>query len=279
MLRLTIVLLALSLLPRAHAAEGRDSCTGMITSLPATISTPGIWCLGNHVATAITSGVAISVEADDVTIDCNDFKVGGLAGSVNTNTVGIGGTDRLNTTVRNCVVRGFIEGIRLAGTSAGAVIENNRLDFNTVAGISLAGSSHLVRNNRIFDTGGRPASLRSDGIVSTADFSRIEDNSILRMQVAGDDGDVVAVTSLGNACEIARNNVSGLFADDTGEAVGIDTGASVGSSIHRNQLLSRVLVTGTAILAGADNQCGNNSYAGWTSGIVGCSDAGNNVGN
>lgn len=279
MLRVMIVLLALGLLPPAHAAEGRDNCTGMITSLPVTITTPGIWCLATHVSTTITSGAAITVAADDVTIDCNDFKVGGLLGNVNTNTVGIAGTDRLNTTVRHCVVRGFIEGIRLSGTSAGALIENNRLDFNTVAGISVAGSSHVVRNNRISDTGGRPASLRTGGILSTADSSRINDNSILSMWVAGDDGDVVGVSSLGDACEVARNNVSGLVPGDTGEAVAIDTGASAGSSIHRNQLLSRVLVTGTAILAGIDNQCGNNSFAGWTSGIVGCTDAGANFGN
>src|SRR5687768_14029700 len=139
MLRTTLALLAFSALSPVHAAEGNDNCTGTITSLPATISTPGIWCLTQNVSTAITSGTAITVSAHDVTIDCNDFKVGGLPGNVNTNTVGVSAHNWLNTTIRNCVIRGFLEGIRLAGTASGGLVEHNRLDQNTVAGITLAG--------------------------------------------------------------------------------------------------------------------------------------------
>jgi parallel beta-helix repeat protein len=277
MLRTFLALLAFGLLSPAHAAESGDSCTGIITSLPTTISTPGNWCLTQHVYSAITSGAAITVAANDVTIDCNDFKVGGLPGNINTNTVGISATDRVGTTVRNCVVRGFIIGIQLAGTASGGQIEDNRLDQNTVAGISLAGSGHLVRRNRIFDTGGRPGSLRTDGIFSTADFSRITDNAVMGLTVAAVGGDVVGYSVGGNANEVARNYLTDVVPNG-GDAVGIDMGSSAGATVHRNQLLSPAAVAGTAILSGVDNQCSANSYEGWGTGIVGCTDGGSNFG-
>lgn len=34
---------AMSFAPRLHAAESYDSCTGFIDSIPATISTQGVW--------------------------------------------------------------------------------------------------------------------------------------------------------------------------------------------------------------------------------------------
>lgn len=278
MLRTLVALLALGLLSPAHAAEGQDSCTGVVTSLPATISSPGNWCLTHHVYSAITSGAAITVEANDVTLDCNDFKVGGLPGNINTNTVGVLATNRTGTTVRNCVVRGFIIGIQLAGTASSGLIEDNRLDQNTVAGISLAGSGHLVHRNRIFDTGGRPGSMRTDGIFSTADFSRITDNAVMGLTVAGSGGDVEGYSILGNANEVARNYLTDVVPNG-GDAVGIDMGTSAGGIVHRNQLLSNAAVAGTAIVSGADNQCSANSYAGWGSGIVGCTDGGSNFGN
>ena len=65
--------------PASTAAESYDSCTGFIESLPATISTQGVWCLRRNLATAMTSGNAITITVNNVTIDCNDFKIGGLA--------------------------------------------------------------------------------------------------------------------------------------------------------------------------------------------------------
>ncbi len=63
----------------AHAAESYDNCTGFIDSVPATITTQGTWCLRKNLATNITTGNAITIATNNVTIDCNDFKIGGLA--------------------------------------------------------------------------------------------------------------------------------------------------------------------------------------------------------
>src|SRR4249920_3461142 len=76
--------------PRAaHAAESYDNCTGYINSLPAVISTGGIWCLKHDLSTAI-DGDAIHINGtNDITIDCNNFKIGGLAAGIGTNATGI----------------------------------------------------------------------------------------------------------------------------------------------------------------------------------------------
>jgi len=270
MLRPIIGLLALGLLSPAQAAESYDNCTGTITSIPTTISTQGTWCLKGNLGTSITTGSAIVIATNNVTLNCNDFRIGGLAGGVGTNAIGVSAASQLNTTIRNCGIRGFLEGVRISGASAGALIEHNRLDGNTKAGIVLEGSGHMVRFNRIIDTGGRPASTQTDGVLSIADETQITDNTIIGMTVTENEGDVVAITSFGNANEVARNYIAGLVSDDTGVEFGIVTGNGTASTIHRNQILSFPDNNGTAISSTADNQCTNNNTTGWDSGIVGC---------
>ena len=54
----------------AYAAQSYDSCAGFIDSLPATITTQGTWCLRGDLATSVTSGNAITIATNNVTIDC-----------------------------------------------------------------------------------------------------------------------------------------------------------------------------------------------------------------
>src|SRR5690606_25516601 len=78
--RLLIVLFLL--LATSHAAQAEetfDTCTSFIPSLPTVITSQGTWCLDKNLGTAITGGNAITVATNNVTIDCNGFKIGGLA--------------------------------------------------------------------------------------------------------------------------------------------------------------------------------------------------------
>ena len=85
-----LLCLALALLlgaPRpAHAAKSYDNCTGFITSLPAVITNPGTWCLNADLSTTVStdtsSGGAITIQADNVTVDCNEFRITALAGAI-----------------------------------------------------------------------------------------------------------------------------------------------------------------------------------------------------
>ena len=96
--------------PPLRAAESYDNCTGFIDSVPATIATQGVWRLRAHLGTAITTGAAINIAANNVTIDCNDFKLGGLAATDASAAMGISASGRQNATVRRCQLRGFFQG-------------------------------------------------------------------------------------------------------------------------------------------------------------------------
>src|SRR5688572_11518098 len=81
-MRLPLVLvlaLACSAAHRADAAASYDACTGFIDTLPATIGTQGTWCLRNNLTSSLASGAAISIATNNVVLDCNGFKIGGLS--------------------------------------------------------------------------------------------------------------------------------------------------------------------------------------------------------
>ena len=144
------LLVAMAFTP-VRAAQGYDNCTGFIDSLPATISTLGTWCLRKDVSTGMTSGIAITVAANNVTLDCNDFKIGGLAAGTASLAYGVGHlVERSNTTIRRCSIRGFAVGVALGGR--GHLVEDSRFDNNLLYGISCVGCT--VRRNQVYDTGG-----------------------------------------------------------------------------------------------------------------------------
>ena len=102
----------------ARAAESYDACTNTISTLPVTISTPGIWCMRQNLAFAPPSGNAITITTNDVTVDCNGFKLDGSASYTSTGAKGIRADGRSGITVRNCAIRGFYYGIALLGAGA-----------------------------------------------------------------------------------------------------------------------------------------------------------------
>jgi parallel beta-helix repeat protein len=211
----TLLLLAgLIAMPGTVRAETYDTCAGFIDSLPATISTQGTWCLRQNLATGITSGNAITVATNNVTIDCNDFKVGGLAAGVSTTAVGVYSVNQLNTTIRNCTIRGFKHGIRLDGSGAGHLVENNRLDNNTFNGIFVRGDSSIVRRNLIVDTGGIPDSFGLHAIYTYYDVD-VLDNTINNVVATNGSSDtVVGIYSISNNTgTISGNRVRGLASD------------------------------------------------------------------
>lgn len=140
------------------SADETTFCNAYITSLPYTIMAQGHYCFDRNLSTAITSGAAITINADFVVLDLNKFKLGGGAAGLATQAVGILGVNRSNITVRNGNIRGFLVGIRLtapvAALSRNNLIENNVLDGNTNKGIDLRGENNIVRNNIVSNTGG-----------------------------------------------------------------------------------------------------------------------------
>ena len=172
----SLLVLTAASLP-ARAAESYDNCTGFIDTVPAVVGTQGVWCLRAHQVAPITTGAAITVNTNNVTIDCNGFRLSNLPADPPSTLRGILAINRRNVTVRNCNVQGFHIGIHLSGSnSGGALVEDNLLDGNLYTGISVNGSDNLIRRNHVISTGGAPNSEGNTyGIDARAD---LEDNTI-----------------------------------------------------------------------------------------------------
>ena len=124
----------------AAAAESYDSCFGFIDALPATITTQGTWRLRQNLDTSATTGNMIEIQTNNVTIDCNGFRIRGSGGGPSTTATGIYAAGRLNLAIRRCTIRGFSVGIQVTGGS-GYLVEDNLLDQSRFVGITIVGGA------------------------------------------------------------------------------------------------------------------------------------------
>ena len=274
--------LAVANVPTVFAAESYDNCSGFIDSVPAVIDNQGTWCLRGDLSTSMSSGVAIWVNANNVTIDCNHFKVGGLAAGTGTETRGISAEtfpERFNVTVRNCNVRGFNMGIVIQG-GGGHLVEHNRLDSNTGTGIYLDGAGSTIRSNFVLDTVGALGS--SVGIFARKNVDII-DNTI--DGIVG--GGVFGIRTIANNASIVGNRVRGLapFQNLEGEyglAYGIYSHASYGLVLRDNLLQGASSIPMVGIHCPGDPAefpvvADGNLVSGFQTGIENCVAAGSNL--
>jgi len=274
-------LLALvALLPwqAATAAESLDSCAGFIDAVPATITHQGTWCLRGDLSTSMASGAAITIATNNVTIDCNHFKLGGLAAGAGSTTVGIQATNRQNASVRHCAIRGFHTGIDLAGSGGGHLVEDNRIDQSLVFGIRVSGDHNRVQGNRVFDTGGVAVGAIY-GIWGSADMV---DNIVAGMTTSyvGSDPQLYGIFFFGDGTRAHGNRVRGQrVANTAAEATGIRAG-SLRQSISGNHVAVVPAGEGWGLVgAGAGSTfCRDNHVAGYTfDGLRDCDDKGGNA--
>jgi len=196
------------------AAAETVNCT-TIAALPAVITTQGVHCLKGDLATPMPSGHAIEINTNNVTIDLNGFKLGGLAAGIGTNTFGIYAKDRQNIAIRNGTIRGFRQAIVIetTGASQGHLIEDIRADQNTEAGIQVNGSGSIVRNNRIVDTGGTTAlgtTVPAYGIYVSGDGMRVIDNDIADVHGTGGSVGFAILFASGNNALAVNNRMTGV---------------------------------------------------------------------
>jgi parallel beta-helix repeat protein len=252
----------------AAAAESFDSCEGRyIDSLPTTISTPGTWCLRRDASTAIVSGAAIQVASNNVTIDCNGYKLGGLAAGPASMASGISSAGRSNVTVRNCAVRGFYYGIQVEG-GGGHLVEGNRLDNNLLTGIRVSGDNSRVRDNAVYDTGGALGRTDANGIVALADVTGNTVSGVFALEAPSYP---VGIVQFGAGHVVGGNVVRNITPNAGGMAYGIVVSA-VGVTVEGNRVAAPAPVTGLGIAGyGATNTfCLNNTVAHYSAPIVTC---------
>jgi len=264
-----IALLAAAL--PAPAAESYDNCTGIVDSLPATIGTSGTWCLQGDLSTAMGTGAAVSVTANNVTLDCNGFKIGGLAAGPGSAATGVFANGRTNTVVRNCSIRGFQHGIDLF-LGEGHVVEDNSLDGSTSIGIQISGDG-VIRRNIVRGTGGSTLTPSVNGIRTTHDVDII-DNSIIGV-AAGSGGGAYGILAYGNENGSIRDNrIRGVVGE--GLVVGISSAQMLINGVPTE---GRITLANNQIIGPGDwalfchNGSGvarDNVLSGFTAGITNC---------
>src|SRR5205085_1744728 len=158
----------------AAAAESYDGCFGFIDALPATITTQGTWCLRQNLDTSATSGPMIDIQTNNVTIDCNGFRMRGSGGGPSTAAFGIFASGRLNITIRHCTIGGFLVGIAL-NDGSDYLVENNLIDQSRFIGIKPAGSGVAVLDNVI----GQSSLSTGTGVSCANNTTHVRDNVIL----------------------------------------------------------------------------------------------------
>jgi parallel beta-helix repeat protein len=264
------LLIVCSLLAGRHAraAESYDNCAGTVSSLPATVSTQGVWCLKGDLSTAITDGNAITIAANNVTIDCNNFKIGGLAAGDASTAFGISASGRQNVTIRHCGIRGFQYGILHSGGN-GHLAEDNRLDNNLLAGIYFYNSDNsMIRRNRIYDTGGYPVNASFYGIYAYGnDAIEITDNVVSGVVGTPNYYNDVAGIFLGNyvanvsrvTAHITGNRISGLAPTGSGKTGNGFENANYGSTYGMVLFAGNDLVMTTPVTGSYGIRC-HNSY-------------------
>jgi hypothetical protein len=229
MFRIVLSLIAGSLLAAgspAARAETHHTCSGFIDTVPATITTQGTWCLRHDLATSIASGAAITIATNNVSIDCNGFKLGGLGAGDMTQTRGIYADQKLAITVRNCHVRGFRTGIHLF-FGGGHLVHDSRFEQNRAVGINVSGDGSIIRDNQVLDTGDGftdPGGSypTPSGIVSSGGGIRIRDNLVHGVVANGFvETDAVGISTSSDSAIIEGNTVSGIEPFGTGDARGI----------------------------------------------------------
>ena len=154
----SLLLAAVMLAPLPAAAQ---ACT-QINSLPATLNSPGKYCLAASHTVNMTSGNAITIASNDVTLDCDGNTIKNTATSNNGSSTGVYVSSRNGITIKNCrIVGGFTNGIDMFQLLSGAnanyynTIQDNQVAGPYHHGIRAYGSAVEIVNNRIYDIGGQ----------------------------------------------------------------------------------------------------------------------------
>ena len=125
-----------------------------ITYAPYSIIEEGVYCFTGNLSVSITTGNAITIEADNVVIDLNGWSLDGL---IPRKGAGIYAYQRKNITIRNGTIRGFYRGVWLEDVdpfiiSQGHLVEDIHAAKNAYTALLIEGSDNVVRRNQVVDT-------------------------------------------------------------------------------------------------------------------------------
>jgi hypothetical protein len=281
-LALPALVLALAAAPRpALAAHDFEACAGEITALPFTIDAPGTWCLKQDLSAAVASGAAVTVAADRVIVACNGFALRNT--TVSNVASGVLAEERQQVTVRDCRISGFATGVNLYGftraTSGGHVVERNRIERSTSAGIVVQGDDSVVRDNQVHETGGGNSGIYALQVKYDVE---VIGNTVERVTSLTGDAVAIFVGGADARFSVIGNRVRGLSSGPEGGRIGIsiqNTGTR-GGTIRNNDIAN----AGSSISTDKGIYCylningaRGNQVNGLPIGMFGCRNDGDNV--
>lgn len=235
--------LLLALLLIVPAARGETINCTPIDLLPYSIVQQGVYCLTANLETNMTSGSAIEILANNVTIDMNGYKLGGLGAGRDTSAIGIRAFQRKNITIRNGIVRGFLRGIHIQDTgsyviSQGHLVEDILADRNTSTGLAVDGRGNTIRGNQVVETGGSTVESDAIGIVLRGSDGKILNNDVTTTRASVDTNGNGRGILLENAegSVIDNNRVSDVQGEGLGAGYGVHSESSSTLTLRDNIL-------------------------------------------
>jgi hypothetical protein len=273
-----LIMVAIHLRP---AGAETTNCTA-ITSLPYNISAQGIYCLRGNLNTSMAIGHAITINADNVVLDLNGFKLDGLSGGTGTLADGIYAYQRKNITIRNGTVRGFMEGILLGDfepftTSQSHLIEDIRADMNTYVGIQVVGRGNIIRNNQVVNTHGSTTNKSPLAIVAYGPGARVINNDVIETKEQSGAGAAVGIYLYSSPGAVVENNRIGNSSRGTSFGICIDgssTNPSTDVLVSNNRVTT--MVVGVCYFSSSTGKYRGNLTSGVTIPYSGGTDALNN---
>jgi hypothetical protein len=264
-------LLAVFAWTKPASAESYHSCTGTISSLPTTITVPGVYCMNADLTNSTAGATLITINTNNVTIDCNGHQLTSTAGLGNTAT-GIYAYFRNNTTVRNCHIRGLKTGVWLVGnTGKGNVVEDNVFDGNTYTALVMNGDGSVARRNQVLNTGGSTVYATVYGIYS---FNAVDliDNTVSGVTArTGGGGSAYGIYTSNNGNNtVSGNRVRGVARDGAGSTYGIFIYGTGRQSVRDNDVLGNGAVGSTGLYCSTNStHVQDNRVFGFAYGIAG----------
>ena len=126
-----------------------------ITKAPHIITKSGCFYLKNDIMINDTSTNAITIRANDVTLNLAGFQVIGPKSTIGSN-AGVYGSNLKNILIENGIISNFLYGIRIDGEDVSTRITISKIEAlgNYFRGVRIDASESIVKNNKIKDTGG-----------------------------------------------------------------------------------------------------------------------------
>ena len=187
----TLHLLAAAVLLASPAVAFAQDCTD-ITTIPATINTSGKYCLASDFTINSTTAKAITINANDVTLDCRGHMLKNAATSNNGTSAGIFTNSHNNVVIEHCrVIGGFQNGIdviqnqTLGNKNYYIQIRDNYVAGPFWHGIRAWGSGIEITGNKVWDIGGQlnqyAIGIRVGGSTAQGAFKThiVRDNTVL----------------------------------------------------------------------------------------------------